>query len=318
MDYRKLIKFGNSSHIVSLPTSWIKKNKLKKGDLIYFNENGNGEIVLSAKEGNNEILDKEITIDVTGKNFNEIRRELSTAYVNNCRIINIIGKDLNEKSQDIKKCLQNLMALEIMEQTSKNIVAKDFLDLNTISMDNIIRKIDIITRALMSDSKLTVNQNNYENIYQRDEDVNRLSFLVFRTVKFALNNPQTLKNFNITPLGLLGYWQLTNYLEKIADETKRISRFVTRAKLKGKRASDFVILYSKIESHYLETMKIYHNKDKESAIKLTDKKQYYIELCDEYLKNYINSKWVPNLIERLKIMINEIHSILRIVYEIYE
>jgi len=318
MEYRKLIKFGNSSHIISLPNSWIRKNKLKKGALIYFEENGNGEIILAPKEINNKILDKEITIDITGKEINEVRRELSTAYINNYRIINVVGKDLNANSGNIKNSLRNFMAMEIMEQTSKNITAKDFLDMNSISIDEIIRKIDIIVRALMADSKKTPYENNYDNIYQRDEDVNRLSFLIFRITKFALNNLQTLKNFNITPVGLLGYWQLTNHLEKIADEVKRVSRFVTKAKLRGKRASEFVALYSKIESYYLETIKVYYNKNKESAIHSTMKKVMYINFCDDYLNKYGDSRWVPNLIERFKIMINEIHSILKIVYEVYE
>src|SRR3989344_802603 len=147
MEYRKLIKFGNSSHIISLPNSWIRKNKLKKGALIYFEENGNGEIILAPKEINNKILDKEITIDITGKEINEVRRELSTAYINNYRIINVVGKDLNANSGNIKNSLRNFMAMEIMEQTSKNITAKDFLDMNSISIDEIIRKIDIIVRA---------------------------------------------------------------------------------------------------------------------------------------------------------------------------
>jgi len=318
MEYRKLIRFGNSAHVISLPTSWIKKNKLKKGNLVYFEENGNGELILSPKEITNNIQEKEITIDVTGSNYDEIRRQISTAYINNYRIINIIGDGLSQKSQNIKKILQNLMSMEVMEQTSKYIMAKDFLDLNTISIDNIIRKIDVITRSLITDSKLSVKENNYEDIYQRDWDVNRLSFLIFRKIKFAFDNPQSLKNLNVTPLGLLGYWNITNHLEKIADEAKRVSRFVTRAKLKNKRAFDFINLYSKIESCYIETMKVYYNKDREAALKLTTKKLEYVESCDKYLDNNINIKWVPNLVERLKIMINEIHSILKVVYEVYE
>ena len=318
LGYRKLIKFGNSSHIISLPSSWVKKNKLKKGDLIYFTENGSNELILTSKEDNKEIPEKEITIDITEKNFNQIRREISTAYVNNYRVLNIIGKNLSGKLQDVKKCLNNLMSMEIMEQTSKNIIAKDFLDINTISIENIIRKIDIIIRSLIADSKLTLNENNSENIYQRDEDVNRLCFLILRTIKFNLTNLSNIKEPNITPIILVGYWRVTDYLEKIADEIKRIARFVTKAKLKNKKASEFLNLYSKIEAFYLETMKTYYNKNKEDAIKLTDRKKEFIVLCDRYLEKYGNSKWTPNLIERLKIMINEIYSIARTVYEMYD
>ena len=96
MEYRKLIKFGNSSHIISLPNSWVKKNKLRKGDLIYYTENGNNELVLNPKLKDEKQGVTEIMIDITNKNLNEMRREIHSAYINNFNTINIIGKDLKQ------------------------------------------------------------------------------------------------------------------------------------------------------------------------------------------------------------------------------
>ena len=39
MEYRKLISFGKNSYVVSLPKNWVRQNKLKKGDLVYIEEN---------------------------------------------------------------------------------------------------------------------------------------------------------------------------------------------------------------------------------------------------------------------------------------
>ena len=49
MEYRKLISFGKNSFVVSLPKSWIKQNKLIKGDLIHISDNGS-DLILSKKE----------------------------------------------------------------------------------------------------------------------------------------------------------------------------------------------------------------------------------------------------------------------------
>lgn len=318
MDFRKLIKFGNSSYVISLPSKWIRKNELKKGDMVYFEENGNNELILNPKEKERKSEDKEMTLDVTGKDRDYIYRELSTAYMNNFRTINIIGKDLQEKSQFVKKTLQNLMALEIMEQTSKNITAKDFLDISTISISEMIRKVDIIVRSLISDSMLTMEEDNFEDVYQRDAEVNKLSLLLFRIIKVAMNNPQSTKQPELSPINLLGCWEMTVYLERIADEAKRVSRFVSKGKPKGKNAREFKDLYSKIEKYYLDVMKAYYGKDKVSAMSLAVKKKHYIEMCDVYLKNHGNKKWIPNLAERLKMMVSGIHHILKVIYEVYE
>ena len=59
MEYRKLIKFGNSSHVISIPNNWLKKNNLNKGDTVYLDENGGKELVLTPEKKENVIEDKE-------------------------------------------------------------------------------------------------------------------------------------------------------------------------------------------------------------------------------------------------------------------
>ena len=49
MDVRKLISFGKGSYIISMPKTWVEKNKLKKGDFISVSDDG-FELVLSANQ----------------------------------------------------------------------------------------------------------------------------------------------------------------------------------------------------------------------------------------------------------------------------
>ena len=69
IEFRKLIKFGDSSFVVSVPMNWIKRNSLKKGDTIYLEENGEGELILNPKlkEYKKEITEK--IIDANGKDI---------------------------------------------------------------------------------------------------------------------------------------------------------------------------------------------------------------------------------------------------------
>ena len=87
MEYRKLIKFGNSSHIVSLPNYWLKKNNLKKGALIYFEENGNGELVLNPELKKHHIK-SECVIEDNG-DLKDLHRRLVSNYIAGYDIIKI-------------------------------------------------------------------------------------------------------------------------------------------------------------------------------------------------------------------------------------
>jgi len=66
MEYRKLIKFGNSSFVISLPKSWIVRHHLKKGAIIYVDENKVGDLVCSPKEVEEE-APKTFVLDITGR-----------------------------------------------------------------------------------------------------------------------------------------------------------------------------------------------------------------------------------------------------------
>ena len=114
MEFRKLISFGKTSFVMSIPKAWIVKNNLKKGDLIALDER-DGNLMLSPKKDKAEMEQKEIVNDTTGKDINRIKRETTSAYVNNFNPIIINGKDLTEKTPEIRQALADLIALEVME-----------------------------------------------------------------------------------------------------------------------------------------------------------------------------------------------------------
>ena len=45
MEFRKLMAFGNSSFVVSVPKAWVEKNRLKKGDVLVVDERDRKSVV---------------------------------------------------------------------------------------------------------------------------------------------------------------------------------------------------------------------------------------------------------------------------------
>src|SRR3989338_1488403 len=99
MEYRKLISFGKSSYVVSLPKTLVIQNKLKKGDLIYFDENG-ANLILKKNDTSLSNPEKEIVINIDGKSDERLQREVNAAYVLNNRKITLKG---NELKRNVKK-----------------------------------------------------------------------------------------------------------------------------------------------------------------------------------------------------------------------
>lgn len=314
MEFRKIIKFGNSSHVISIPKTWLKENKLKKGDTIYIEENSNHELVISTgNEEKNEA--KEITINIEKKDPEEIKRELGSTYLDGFNLINITG-NLETKTDFIKKILDSWVAMEIIEQTPTKIVTKDLLNVNEISIKNLIRRIDIIIRSMFEDVELGmkegIKKEQYENIYQRDNDINKIYLLIWKVIRKGLNNHKVAKVLNLNYNQLLDTWWLGMNLEYIGDELKRIARFLTKTKLNRKRTKQLTEVYSAIKEAYLNTMKAYHKNNKKLAFDVDSKRNVDLDKCDRFLKKN-KDPTIGRTVEKLKYIRSFVHYISKII-----
>ncbi len=313
VEFRKLIAFGKSSYVISLPKKWIERNKLDKGDTIFIEEKSHS-LTLRTKQEESDESKKEITINVDNVPLDYIKRKIVSSYINNYKSIKITGKTLKDKYSKIRDYLHDLMALEILEQSADVIVAKDFINMNQVSLLGFIRKIDNITRFMMNDSKTSIIDNKYENIYERDKDVNRIGFLIYRTIKFALINPSMCKKLNVEPVDLLYYWVITKQIEFIADECKRIARVMRDIHINKQLKDEIIKIYEQIQKFYADIMKAYYTKNEEEAYKIAAKKNGILKIVDDFNKKYQNKKNIPVLCDKFKNLIANIHIAGRMIY----
>lgn len=293
MHTRKLVKAGSSSHTISLPSNWLQKHNLKKGDILHIKETEKELIITQESEPKKE--NKEKTIDITNKPLDVIGREITSAYVNNYSTINITGNNLNENLSEIRRMLHNFVALEIAEQTSNKIIAKDLLNPKEISIQKTIRRMDIIIRSMVEDIVSSFeNKHSHESISFRDQDINRLYFLLFRILRSALNDSKISSIYNLTNSQVLSYWYLIINLESIADNIKKISEVLTDIKHEIK---DSKKVFTDMNSDYLEAMKALYNKDYNLAQEVASKRASRIKECTEQYRK-------SNKAEIAEVMIN--------------
>lgn len=327
MDMRKLISFSKGSYVVSMPKSWVQKNRLKKGDLMAISDNGPELTIVPNNAEQQKEIESEITIDATNKDMDHLKAEIVSSYLNNYNTISIISENLNEDASKIKEIIRNLSGLEIMEQSTKRITAKDLININDISIRNIIKRMDMITRAMTEDSMLSARgYDNYDILHSRDVDVNRLYFLAHRVIKNAMKNPKVMKSMNTDPWKLLCDKMVLVRIEAIADNQKRIARYLKYARLGREAQIDFEKLHALMAQKFSDVMKAYYNTDTKLAMEIEVGNRERIKLCDKFLERYTSlpvekdekSKYsghvsIAKTIENMKIMANSIKYISRIV-----
>ncbi len=315
MEFRKLISFGKSSYVISLPKAWVTKNRLNKGDLIEVEEDG-PKLILSKQIGESQEEEKELTIMVDGKSRDWITREVCTAYITNYRTIKLKGKELKTKVKMLQDVIQNMMALEIMEQTTDSIVAKDFLNMDKVSPTELLRKIDIVTRTMIQETTLILDEDNYDSINQRDKDVNKLYFLVYRSVLYNMENPtKALKNLGVGPRDLMRIQNIGFYLEDIADEIRRVARHARKAKFKNKAIKDDLRdILKDLQNYYLDSIKSIHSTNVTKALKNAELKKPLDKKLDEFEIHMNNDVSLSKVVHAIRRIFGSIHNMGRSTY----
>lgn len=306
MEFRKLMAFGNSSFVVSVPKNWVEKNRLKKGDVLVVDERPT-ELIFASKDSSERREFKEAVIGASGKSVQEIKTEITSLYVNNFDII--VVTDVGDAVKGIKEIFHGLVGMEIVEETTTKLVAKDMLDIKEVSMANIVRRVDIILRSMLEDAA-SFSGAEAESVYERDKEVNRLTLLGYRTARAAADNPRLLRLFGTTYWNLMVSKQILTHLERFGDQLKRILRFAKEHGGEAGKFKDFKKLFASIAGHYEAVMKIYYNKDKTQAFKTEVNSKALLKECDRLLEKH-NSFAAARIIEYFKYMIVSVSGVLR-------
>ncbi|MBI2143617.1 phosphate uptake regulator PhoU [Candidatus Woesearchaeota archaeon] len=306
MEFRKLMAFGNSSFVVSVPKAWVEKNRLKKGDVLVVDERPN-ELVFASKDSSERRKIREAAISAAGKGVQELKTEITSLYINNYDVVTVTDAGLMAK--DVKEIFHGLVGMEIVEETTSKVVAKDLLDVQEVSMGNVVRRVDIIIRSMLEDAK-NFSGSEAESVYERDNEVNRLTLLGLRTARAAADNPRLLRLFETTYWNIMVSKQVLSHLERFGDQLKRILRFAKEKKLDVNKFREFREIYAAIAKHYEAVMKVHYNRDKTQAFRTETNSKALLKECDSLLEKH-SSVVAARLIEYFKYMIISVNGVLR-------
>lgn len=233
MESRKLQRTGGSTLIVSLPKKWLERMNLKRGSPVLITEQKDGTLLIDPKL-NNEKQFKQTLI-----NEKNLERRLIGKYLLGYDVLKLnFNSNPKKHKATTKKIIQNLIGLEIMEETANSLVLHNLLGPEEVSILKSLRRMHTIVSVMHKDI-LSAIENNDKNllrdVVQRDKEVNRLYFLVVRQIRTVIQNPRLQNKEGIKAVDCVDYRlvakiieQLGDYLEEIATNmlgSKNLSKF---------------------------------------------------------------------------------------------
>ena len=234
---RKVQQTPTGTFFVCVPRDWANKSGLKKGTSVTLEVTSDGKLVVDPKTD----AGPEPKVAVLGVGpF--LGREIVGRYLLGYDTINIEAKDrIDANARSIvKSTTSSLAGLEIVEESSCRIslqsiaqqpfgfLPQKILQRNHGLVAGMIR--DVSNSFINGDLELA------KSVVSRDNESNRLYFLLVRTLRTIIQNPRLSETLGITPIECLDYRLAASLIEGIGDACVQVAS--NTIALNGVRLSD--------------------------------------------------------------------------------
>jgi len=226
LELRKLQRTKTGTFFVCLPRDWAEKNGLERGSVVAIAETPDGNLLISPKPSAERVL-KEITL----KPSPFLDREIIGKYLLGYDIIKVESKERisPEDREKVKQAATRLVGLEIVEEDYAKIILQCLLEPSSFPPDKVLKREyaiaasmhrDAVTALLDGDRKLA------KNVAARDNEVNRLYFLLVRILRTVIQNPSLGEKLGIRPINCLDYRITSSLVESIGDQSAQLAKEV--------------------------------------------------------------------------------------------
>ena len=207
--------------LISLPSDWVRTNRLNKGNTVFIETNEDNSISLFPSEASDSQI-KDVTILYTESSVDSLINQIYGAYLLGYSDIRIKGKRqiLFEHREHIKLTMRKLVGLEIVDEDNSNIAIQFLLDANTLDAEKILRRMNSIVGGMYRDALdgLRLKSEDIKNlIFSRDDEVDRQYFLLVRLIRSAMVDQKLARKLNLSNIDILDYRIAANHLESAGD-----------------------------------------------------------------------------------------------------
>ncbi|MEM2337027.1 MAG: phosphate uptake regulator PhoU [Candidatus Bathyarchaeia archaeon] len=219
-----------------MPKDWAERYGLRRGAVVAVSETSDGKLLIDPEYG---VAPSPRTITLKPGPF--LSREIVGRYLLGFDIIRVEAKESIsfDTREIVKKTVSRLIGLEIVEEDYSKIVLQCLLEPSSFPPEKILRRGYAIAAGMHRDVvNALVNGDVHmaKSVIARDEEVNRLYFLLVRILRTIIQNPSLSEKLGVQPIECLDYRLAASLVEAIGDECVRTAFKVVE--LKGVKLTD--------------------------------------------------------------------------------
>lgn len=258
---RKVIQLAGKTFVVSLPSKWVKKYGIKKGDEMELNEKSNNIILSTTKD----IDIVRTNCNITHANERTIRWLLSSMHKKGYDEIELFYDDPG-KTPLIQELIKDLfIGFAIVHQSNKRCVIRSVSKDQESEFDNMLRRAFLVTLSMAESSADYLEQNNLKqlsDLLPLEKTNNQLTNFCERIL-----NKKGHFDYNKTNFYYVIIWNL----EKICDDYKYICEYLSKQKTKISKQT--IQVFKEVNKFLREYYELMYSFDILKLNKLTSNKK---------------------------------------------
>ncbi len=233
MEIRRIQVTGGSTHVISLPKKWIDRNGLGRSDTLAIHEEPDGSLLVAPYgELRTDRRTRHITLPEGATPENIVRRLVGAYLAGADEIqIHLDGRPTPAMRQTLRGIKRDLVGVEILEESKNLIVLQDLMGVGEMDLRKAVTRMHRIAQIMFQDAMNAIETRDYDlaiDVTDRDDEVDRLEWMVSKQMHALLDQPRLAARLNIRPAEALNFFLVARALERIADHASKICRNLRR------------------------------------------------------------------------------------------
>ncbi|AFL66081.1 phosphate signaling complex PhoU family protein [Desulfurococcus amylolyticus] len=246
---RKLQKMGVTSLGISLPKKWLHYYNLKQGDEVEVEILPDYTLLVRPSFIKGNVGYNCQTLRYDGEAVNESIMRLISLYVNGVDSIKVVCGDQCETfKESIYRVLErNVIGLEIIEEGRDYVMLACLVDILSLPLSEVLRKMSMLIPALLRDLKRNMETNTLLDMEERDSLIDKLYLYAIRQLNMVLHGRLLLDKTGLKSMGeAVSIANLLKILERMGDHIVLLHRWYNNARGKKEVVDNVVILLNEV------------------------------------------------------------------------
>ncbi len=228
---RRIQLTGGSTLTISLPIKWAREAGIKQGDeLSLIQRSDNSLLITPGKKEKEQIKSAELELSEL-ESFEDNFRYLIAHYLVGYDVIKLLspsGFGAEERKRIKEEVRKMLIGLEVVGESSKEIMLQSFLKYEDFTLRDAIRSMSEIILSMQGDAISALEKGDMNlaaDVIERDNEIDRFYLLIVRQLKAAMSDSELAKKIGVgRQRDSLGYRIIVKSMERIGDHVENIAK----------------------------------------------------------------------------------------------